>query len=136
MIPRRHRGVEPLAQAEAGDGKGCLDIMNSVKQGFPFATKQRRAAKYLNKNRPSQPFPRPGVDGPLGVAELIMGYLYGGAPGGDHPDMPLFSLRMCQGQVGKRQSVPLPPGASSDVMVSVLQRTNFAAVTRKDFHSL
>ena len=73
-----------------------------------------------------KPYPRPGFDGPLGVAELIMGYLWGGAPGGDHPDMPLFSLRMCQ---KRRESVPLPPGASSDVMVSVLQRTNFYAAT-------
>ena len=125
--------MKPLAQAEAGDGKGCLDIMGSVKQRFPFATAQRRAAKYLNKNRPSEPFPRPGVVGPLGVAELIMGYIYGGAPGGDHPDMPLFSLRMCQ---KGRESVPLPPGATSDVMASAWQRNRFESVGSRESEAL
>ena len=103
--------------------------MDSVKQRFPLATRQRRAAKYLNKNRPSQPFPRPGVVGPLGVAELIMGYIYGGAPGGDHPDMPLVSLRMTQ---QKRDSVPLALGATSDVIASAWQRSRFKSVGSRE----
>ena len=114
---------------------GCMRILRDawkkadgkVKPRLVPTVARQRAANYLNKNRASKPFPRPGFDGPLGVAELIMGYVYGGAPGGDHPDMPLCSLRMSQ---QTRVSVPLPPGATSDVIASAWQRNRFKSVGR------
>ena len=82
--------------------QGCMSIMRRAWTKADGTDKPRlepdvagqRAATYLNNNAPSEPFPRPGFDGALGVAEHVMTYLWGGGPGGDHPDMPLWSCRM------------------------------------------
>ena len=81
---------------------------------------RQRAATYLNNNAPSEPYPRPGFDGALGVAEHVMTYLYGGGPGGDHPDMPLWSCRM------------LPQNSSSPDNSRIRKLRNFDAVQKQD----
>lgn len=113
--------------------QGCMSIMRRAwtkadgkdKPRLAPDVARQLAATYLNNNRPSEPYPRPGFDGPLGVAEHVMTYLYGGGPGGDHPDMPLWSLRM----MTKRSN-------SSTTRALKMKLQAFNSVRRWDHHNM
>ena len=56
-----------------------------------------------------------------------MTYLYGGGPGGDHPDMPLFSLRMLPKKAAAR-------AATTHALKMKLRA--FHTTKMKDYHNM
>ena len=79
------RPTAVLAQAIAQTG--CVQILlaSQEKPRHEFSVAREKALHKLTKFKDSAKLEVLGLDGPVGFSEQILGYLYGGAPGGDDP---------------------------------------------------
>ena len=79
------RPMAVLAQANAS--AGCVQILLEAQETprLEFSVAREKALHKLTKFKDSAKLEVLGLDGPVGFSEQILGYLYGGAPGGDDP---------------------------------------------------